>query len=147
MNALVLTIPFSVMGSLGYEFWDWLEDTLDACGSNEFDYLYRTVFSRLLACLTSSVIVLILAVLYYLLRPADQTSFQKWWNRGKWVKMMMVMGTVISVLVTYFIFSILLTTFVSSTDRLCDHWDDPDAFYIAGTLTWLAFILGIVIMA
>ena len=139
-------MPFSVVGSLGSDYWDWLEQNLDNCGSDAFLFIYKTIFNRLLTSLTCAVVSLVLAVLYYLLRPAEDNKFKYWWRRGKWVKLVIVMCTVISCVSTYFIFTLLLTTYVSPTSRICVHWNDQYVFYPTATFTIASVVISFVLM-
>lgn len=70
VNALVLTIPFSVMVDLGGEFWSNLYTIMETYGCTEwYDYYYTHVRNNLLSTLYFSIAAIIIAVFYYILRP------------------------------------------------------------------------------
>jgi|MDTB01.1.fsa_nt_gb hypothetical protein len=70
VNALVLTIPFSVMVDLGGEFWANLYIVMEEYGcTNWYNYYYTHVRNNLLSTLYFSIAAIIIAVFYYILRP------------------------------------------------------------------------------
>lgn len=70
VNALVLTIPFSVMVDLGGGFWSDLYDVMDHYDClHWYNYYYTHVRNNLLSTLYFSIAAIMIAVFYYILRP------------------------------------------------------------------------------
>jgi hypothetical protein len=76
------------VGNFGHDYWDWLLKTVNNCPQGKYFITAHKVFdvtyNLLNATIYSSVTGMILAVLYYLLRPSDKTTFEAWWVRGKY---------------------------------------------------------------
>ena len=55
--ALVLTIPFGLLGTFGHETWEWISDSLDACIAAGVEvrsgatHMFQSVFN----CLTATI--------------------------------------------------------------------------------------------
>ena len=79
INALILTIPYSLAGSLDNQYWDWLQSTYassecsDQCGKNDanncFTSARQATLNSLFASVYSSIAVLCIVAVYYILRP------------------------------------------------------------------------------
>ena len=82
VNALILTIPPSIITSMGYNSgtWDSLEDAIaDKCNVEGSELLwYNSVYTPMWKCLVSSLICcvfgLVIAIAYYILRPTQKDS-------------------------------------------------------------------------
>ena len=82
VNALILTIPPSIITSMGYNSgtWDALEDAIaDKCNVEGSELLwYNSVYCPMWKCLVSSLICcvfgLVIAIAYYILRPTGKDS-------------------------------------------------------------------------
>jgi hypothetical protein len=122
-RALILTIPYGIMASTGYDYWDWVENTLAACETTEFSYkqdftLFRIAFSGVVYCTIS---VLLMAMAYYLLRPKTDAKFRRWWKYARYVILMMLLGTVISCVGLVGITSWLFSWYMIPTSRFCTY--------------------------
>jgi hypothetical protein len=104
INALGLTLPVTVIASLGYSFWNWLQDTAkancpekDIFGALYWDFVLR--FTVVIACFCAS---LCIGLLYFFLRPHDDPrthddEFKRWWLAGgRYSLLMLVLLTVAS---------------------------------------------------
>ena len=88
-----------------------------------------------------------MAVFYYALRPTDSARFKAWWRRGgRWVLLMIICATLISVIAVYLIFAIILATLVNSTNHLCNAWDSQANFAVGATFCWVALTVALALM-
>jgi hypothetical protein len=70
VNALVLTIPFSVLVDLGWEFWETLHTIMTDNGCEEwYDYYYTHTRNNQLMILYASIAGIVIAVAYFIFRP------------------------------------------------------------------------------
>jgi hypothetical protein len=55
--ALVLTIPFGLLGTFGHETWEWISDSLDACTAAGHDVRYSSthMFQSVFDCLNATI--------------------------------------------------------------------------------------------
>ncbi len=115
--ALVLTIPFSILGNLGYEFWDFYKEV----SPDTLCWVYNLTFNTLNGIILSSVTSIILTVFYYILRPRQAFQFLRWWHRGKWVLVAMFIGGTIAVSLTLSLCNTLIGAqyYYRSTDEQC----------------------------
>ena len=127
VNALLLTIPFGLVGSLGNNYWDWLEATMASCplggnlDGNTFHDIYQAIYSQLCGTVYTSISCLLLACFYYLLRPKEDADFTRWWNRGIYVVAMILVGTLIAVIIALTLAGFLITGlwYVTPTSYKC----------------------------
>jgi hypothetical protein len=118
VNALLLTIPFSIINGLGNEFWDWLELSIADCEDSQYHSTAENLVLPLYLAVFCTILSLIIAVMYYFLRP--RKHFLIWWKfRGKWSVATTMLTTAIAVLVILILFSTLMGWFVTSSDSLC----------------------------
>jgi hypothetical protein len=102
--ALLLTIPFSLVGNLSVEFWQAYEDELAAC-PGPVDMTFAKEMARLvsniLSCVTYACIgAIINAVFYYVLRPKEDDDFSQWWSHGRWGVLVLFILTATAVIGT-----------------------------------------------
>ena len=75
--ALILTIPFGFFGYFDEEFFDDMRTAIDTCRANyseeefflTYDYESKDIMNNIVTCIMSSLLTLIMAVLYYLFKP------------------------------------------------------------------------------
>ena len=80
-------------------------------------------------------ITLTLATLYYLLRPDEEKEFLVWRPRAKWVVVIIILSTVVSVWNLFNLFEWLIEIYLQSTNHLCGHWDgDWNRYYFSNGL-------------
>jgi hypothetical protein len=90
INALIVTIPFSVMGMFNSVFWDDLQSTmtLHECG-NRFTSVHNSIRGNIVAVLCFALIPLLITTIYYIVRPssfgevAEDETLVKITNAGK----------------------------------------------------------------
>ena len=125
LNALLLTVPFQIMGNLGNSYWDWLDVAILNCADTpnyaswNWQQVYDHIQNALFASVYSTLISVVLAVLYYLLRPERPTVFKIWWGRSKWVIVIMMITTIISIISILTLFGYLAGNYINSTNHLC----------------------------
>ena len=149
VNALLLTIPFSLVGSLGNSYWDWLQELFETCphsaalGNNTFEGIYVGVFNQLVGTFYACISCLLLASFYYLLRPKAEKDFRLWWPRGRWVFGMLLIGTILSVVICLTLAGTLVTGFwyFTPTSYRCDDHSPQNYLYAQGLSMGLLFIV------
>lgn len=131
VNALLLTIKFSLIALVGPTYWDWYESTFENCpGSADYSSdpnmipqnLFNNVYNTLLGGIYCLVITIIVAAMYYILRPTESKVFKLWWPRARWIVMLIFIGTLISMVMVYSIAGSLVggNAYFTSSKRLCD---------------------------
>ena len=123
MNALIITIPYGLMGNLSKDFWDWVQTTLDACPTTKFKYSasfesFKNAFSSVIY---SSIACLVMAMLYYLLRPKQVGKFRAWWKTARYVVIFLLCGTVTAVVSLIAISCWMFAWYVIPSNEYCDY--------------------------
>jgi hypothetical protein len=123
MNALIVTIPYGIMASAGYDYWDWVEATLAACPETEFTYNqdFKQFSNAFNSVLYSAISVLLMAMSYYLLRPKATKKFRKWWKYARYVILMMLFGTVTSCVSLIAVSAWMFSWYMIPTSKLCTY--------------------------
>ena len=121
--ALILTIPYGVMTAADPDYWQSVREVLAACPVQKFTYeedfqLFSGGFNTVVY---SNICVLIMAVMYYLLRPKDDTKFRKWWKSARYVIIMMMMGTVCSIVCLVIISTWLFSWYLIPWSKWCTY--------------------------
>jgi len=117
INALILTIPFALMGSLDHNFWDWMEEIFTKCPDSlvaqtyTLEQIYQAVYDQMLVSLYTPMSTLLLTLFYFFLRPKREAQFARWWPRGRYVISAMLVGTIVSVVGALTIAGTLVTGF------------------------------------
>jgi len=121
VNALILTIPYGIMSSTGPDYWDYVEATLDACPATKFTFAQNyVVFSNSTnSVVYSTICCLIMALVYYLLRPKDNDKFRSWWKAARYAICVMMIGTATSVVSLIAISSWMFAWYIVPTSTYC----------------------------
>jgi len=128
VNALILTIPFGVIMSLGSDYWDWVAINIVKCDYQSYRYAYTIAMRCLYGGAYSSMTCIILSVLYYILRP-DNDYFDEWYTRGKWPILAIASGTITSIVCMLTLFGLLGGWYTSSTDDFCNTLENNKTSY------------------
>jgi hypothetical protein len=95
VNALILTVPFSVLMGLSTDYFNAFYDDMNTyikldsrCASVSYAGLRIYMLRLLFATAYSSMITVIICIFYYILRPKFN-FFHQWWGRSKYCLMMM----------------------------------------------------------
>jgi hypothetical protein len=123
MNALILTIPYSLMSNMNYDYWDQVIISLDNCSERvatfESDFaIFKNSFN---AVVYSAMASLIMSLIYYLLKPKNLAKFRKWWKQARYVIIMMLCGTVCSVVSLVAVSCWLFAWYNLPSDQLCEY--------------------------
>lgn len=140
MNALVLTIPYGIMSSAGYDYWDWVQDTLKQCPSTKFtfDQDFNQFGRAFHAVIYSAITILLVAMAYYLLRPRTVMKFRRWWKAGaRYVIFIMLAGTTSSCISMVACTTWMFSWYMMPTSKLCTY----SAWASGGAIFGVAFIL------
>lgn len=130
--ALLLTVPFSLIGSLNNGFWDGLQQALAACGhTTEFTarIVFDTVYQPLNALMYFSMGTILLATLYYVLRPTAKEEkerdelFRLWWRRGRIAFLVMISFVISAVVCAFTVYNVLVPGqwLVGFSADVCEH--------------------------
>lgn len=129
VGALILTIPFGIIGSLNTGFWDALRDTMSAAkcppilGDEraDFDTIYKNIVQTLCVLVYMAMGSLLMSVVYYTVRPSDDDEFDEWWPKGRWAVGFIFACTVSGVVCTFCLFNYLVPAqwFVAGTPEVC----------------------------
>jgi len=149
LNALLLTIPFSMVGSLGFGYWDALEAIFAKCpnsknlGGNTLETIFRGTYQQLCGTIYSSISNLLMACFYYSLRPKSEEDFKAWWPRGMYVVVMLLIGTLLSVVCALTLAGTMVTGFwfFSPTSYRCDDDNIEAELYVTTISVGLFFVV------
>ena len=89
LNALILTIPYQLIGSVGSGYFDWLSDELKKCKreSTSAGYNFHDIqlFYReeLLCCIYASICGLILSTFYFLFKRSHPAETGVWKEKAR----------------------------------------------------------------
>lgn len=81
--ALILTIPFGLMGTLDQDHWSAVSDQIADCpggslrGYSFEDFFYETM-NNIVCVIYSAMSGLVLSTLYYVFKPKDDMNMPKW---------------------------------------------------------------------
>jgi hypothetical protein len=123
MNALILTIPYGIMSSAGYDYWDWVENTLAACPKTIYSVPqdFRQFGNAFNSVIYSTISVLLCAMAYYLLRPKADKKFRKWWKFARYVILIMLLGTSTSCVSLVACSTWMFSWYMIPTSKLCTY--------------------------
>lgn len=147
VNALILTIPFGIIGSLDNSFWDWLHENNTDCAGNSYGDVHKLFINFLYATAYSSMISLSLAIFYYILRPKNQKYFNNWWKRAKYVILVMLGTTATSIISMLVNFGTLCGWYTSRSSDLCEtQRNNVGSYRGAVAVMVITIIIGICLM-
>ncbi len=150
VNALILTVPFGLICNLNNVLWetakavDWGDC---AANNNTPEERYRNVMNCMYSCAYSSMISLIIAMLYYFLRPKGK-YFHEWWFRGRWCLLMVFFGTVVSIVALLTLFGSIAGIVALPYDGdTCNYLTENDGRYAtAVSFLGICLVLSFVLM-
>ena len=162
VNALVLSVPYSMLTTGLAGQWDWLETALLSCDSapdggsstpeEYFSFMYDFLCTLLMCNIYFPVATLSMTMLYFLLRPMkiptgvgvnDSRDFKLWWKRGRFRFGLLFLGTMTSVILLIFSTNVYYQNFFTPTDRLCTHTAKRVSLFGAGWQLMVALLLSI----
>lgn len=154
VNALLLWLPFNMIGYLGFQFWDWFQNTLDYCPNTVTVYLevYNSMENALFINLFGSICGIIISIVYFICRPTDVERFHKWWKRGRWGVLLNMIFTLMSIVGIMTNFTLMTTSYMNSSSNLCasystqanqEHYQSAysTAFIVLGLSIALSFLV------
>lgn len=146
VNALLLWLPFNMIGYLSFGFWDWFQNTLDYCPNTVTIYLqvYNSMENALFINLFGSVCGILIAILYFICRPTDVEKFHGWWRRGRWGVLLNILFTLTSIVGIMTNFTLMTTSYVNSSANLCASYSsDADKEHYQSAYSIAFIVLGI----
>ena len=142
--ALILTIPFGIAGMFNQEQLVTLNNTLSNCPKDSFfvkagltwNYYQQQVLSNLACNIYASMIGLLIAVIYYILKP-DDIYMDKWFAvKGKLLLLSMFLVTASSIISLMNLTSDVFQLITVPIEDLCEWNNNP--FFVPG-ITFLIF--------
>ena len=125
-------------------FWEWEMSNIASCNGGSYNVtsgqfippslnaignqLYMDVSSYIFNCTFASVIGLLLAAVYYTLRPKNPQVFLQWWPRGKFSLILILIFTSVAIICLLGIFGMSVSLLLSSTQYSCHA--NPGIFYV-----------------
>mmetsp|Transcript_939 Transcript_939/g.1470 ORF Transcript_939/g.1470 Transcript_939/m.1470 type:complete len:221 (+) Transcript_939:33-695(+) len=150
VDALILTIPFSLFLDLGQEYWNNLQANINAC--SDYSTGYQAAFSRTRGAMGtmvySTMIGIVVTALYYLMRPDYKgVSFKVWWKyAGGYVFMMILFSTIAAIVSSLIMSSMIFRYSFVDSDDFCDNpnYNDYTGGYAAVSIA--AFVALLLLM-
>lgn len=135
VNTLLLSVPFNCIGALNSSYWDWLQESLQACAnwqspmsqSDRWVWMYDQIESFFYMNIYCAIAAINMAVLYFILRPTNAEQFHKWWQKGRWVVVFILIATTLSVLAVLAYFGLMSEGYMNGTNEICGVWDGSDS--------------------
>lgn len=138
--ALLLTLPYSVVGNLTPDFFQNLQSTF-SCDENAYNV--KGASTTLVRCLVSLVIpclyVLVSTMLYYVFRPKDPSKFIPWWPRTKFVLLFQVLAVIAAAYAAWF----LLQNMLAYYTQYCD---TNTVFKVCAWIFWPCMIFTLLLL-
>jgi len=128
INALLIAIPFAVLASFGRSFWDDRINTLLSCGylskeqvDADTDIFIIILHNNLVGAVYSSICCIVMAALFYILRPKDPIEFSSWWKGGRIVIFALFLGTTATCFMTMDLLHLMVQQelYFTTKDRMC----------------------------
>jgi hypothetical protein len=129
LDALILTIPFSIIPCLTTAFWDTLKADFRACPSSLYpsgwdaDSWFYGWYYKLNNWILATIYIVIggisLACFYYTNRPLDERKFRIWWVTGKYSFYAIQLLAVTGVIMLLTILSCMMVIFSTPSSLLC----------------------------
>lgn len=135
VNTLLLSVPFNCIGALNNGYWDWLQESLQACTNwqspisqgDRWVWMYNQIEAFFYMNIYCAIAAINMAVLYFILRPTNVDQFHKWWQKGRWVVVFILIATTLSVLAVLAYFGLMSEGYMNGTNEICGVWDGSDS--------------------
>ena len=152
--ALLLTIPFSLIGGMNQQYWVQLASALSGCGHVELTArrMYAAIFNPLAALVYFSMGAIVMTVFYYLLRP-NSDEFPAWWRRGGRYGVFLVfcfVGAAVVCTFTEFNTVVAMQFYMGFTVDLCDIANmtgPPYARYLTAVLGGMSVVILLMVVS
>lgn len=115
--ALVMTVPYQLMGSLAFGFWDQLDLVSQKCPESGYDAQVKMFQKVLVATILTSIGGLIMSTMYFLLKPKD---IKKWWPRGRIFMLFLFILSTLSIISLFALTIIFYKFYMTSSSTYCD---------------------------
>ena len=114
--ALVLTIPFGIIGNFNFQYYNDVQEISIACPQFNYKRVHTGFLNELVFVIYSSVSGLVFSTLYYILRPSD---IKLWWKRGRYFYFLLFLFTSSSVISLLCLTSYLISFYSMASDDFC----------------------------
>ena len=143
-----------MLGNFNSDYWNWLETVIFNCNPDRSEHWrnrqwsrnYNIVINSTYGCIYAALTALVLAVAYYILRPAKDEMFRKWWVRGGQYPVFLIFAGSITTIVMVIIMVGNFGLYANSDSHVCRIWstDGPSQHQLAtgfGVATLLVCLL------
>lgn len=101
--AVILTIPYQLMSTLGFQYFDWLREQLSACPGGQaqgYDFNTGLIAFReyVLCCSYSSICGMILSTFYYMFKRTDSQHLAQWKKKARQLVLVLFVCTCFSII-------------------------------------------------
>lgn len=139
--ALILTIPFGVVGNFNFEYYETIQTISINCEQYDYKQAHSILTRALLSVIYSSIIGLIFSTLYYILRPIN---IKLWWNRGKYFYLLLFAITTTSVISLLNLTSTIIGYYALAPDGYCSSYSN--LHNTAYAIVTMAFLICIILL-
>ena len=124
MCALVLSIPFEIIGGFEVDHLDWMKENINACNDDTWNFanVYTSIRTSFMVTVYFSISGMILATFYFLFKRNDDESYKSWRSKARYLVISLFVCTALAIcgliMLTnlYFIYFLL-----TSTANICDN--------------------------
>jgi len=97
--ALMLSIPFEIVGNLDYGNLTTMKEMFQSCNSDELDFegVYRTYRGSFLATVYWSIAGMILATFYFLFKRTGEDDYKEWRWKARWLVISLFFSTAFAI--------------------------------------------------
>ena len=140
--ALLLSVPFDIIGNIDKNYLNFLQQQLDLCTEDErsvfgYDLIYSTYRGSFLATVYFSISGMIFATFYFLFKRTDEADYKVWRRKARWLVISLFFATAFAIcsliLLTNMYFDYYL---LSRSENICSNGTEP--FVIPGLFTAFA---------
>jgi hypothetical protein len=145
LNALLITIPFAMLGAITPDFLNTMKEAIEACPGGKthtgasYYFAAKSLRRNCQCTIISALSALIFAIMYYLFKRNDNSSFRDWWPRGRILIAVTFLLTIITTVSTVALMNCFLYYFAVQGDEICDRYartgDESAATLLVPTAT------------
>ena len=136
LSALMLSIPYEVIGHVNYEYLDFLHEQLNECAEGDSSHLgYGQIYSlyrgSFLATVYMAISGMILATFYFLFKRNNTADYLLWRKKARWLVISLFLSTALAIMSLILLTNMLFDYYlISSEENMCDNGTAP--FVIPG---------------
>ena len=126
LNALILTIPYQLIGAVGSDYFNWLKDELALCKhhTTSAGYNFRDIqlFYReeLLCCIYASICGLILSTFYFLFKRSHPSETGVWKEKARLLIILLFVCTGVSLIALMALSNTFVSWYFIRSGSICN---------------------------